>query len=279
MSTVVSIVALLLSVLSTALHIVKNVRVNMAMTNDEALARAKALFGPMAFVKYESLKYQPYMIGALGSIMGRVIAEGQTWEDALSKAEASISDPPKPAPKAEAVAPAEKLTPQDAQAAISIVARLYQLGKYYYPYVQPYLPKGPAMKSFLTSVGSSVLGVIIALVMLYFLGPLVLPSGPQPHPCTCGCEVTGHCVCPNCSVGCGFLPPPQQAPQGQPGQPVQPPVQPSVQPPAKAACTCPCGCDKSGKCLCAPSACKCSCGCANSDKPGESGKCNCGSDK
>src|SRR4051794_9804558 len=31
---------------------------------------------------------------------------------------------------------------------------------------------------------------------------------PMPRRCTCGCEETGQCSCPNCSVGCGFLPAP-----------------------------------------------------------------------
>ena len=36
---------------------------------------------------------------------------------------------------------------------------------------------------------------------------IAAPDGPPvPHRCTCGCEVTGQCKCPNCSVGCGFLP-------------------------------------------------------------------------
>jgi hypothetical protein len=30
------------------------------------------------------------------------------------------------------------------------------------------------------------------------------------HRCTCGCEETGQCTCPNCSVGCGFLPAPKK---------------------------------------------------------------------
>lgn len=41
--------------------------------------------------------------------------------------------------------------------------------------------------------------------------PPQLPVDPspiataQPHRCTCGCETTGQCKCPNCSVGCGFI--------------------------------------------------------------------------
>jgi hypothetical protein len=31
------------------------------------------------------------------------------------------------------------------------------------------------------------------------------------HPCTCGCDQTGQCTCPNCNAGCGFTPAPAQA--------------------------------------------------------------------
>jgi hypothetical protein len=34
------------------------------------------------------------------------------------------------------------------------------------------------------------------------------PKGDKTGPCQCGCEKTGQCLCPNCSVGCGFLPEP-----------------------------------------------------------------------
>jgi len=27
---------------------------------------------------------------------------------------------------------------------------------------------------------------------------------PKAHPCVCGCDLTGSCVCPSCNVGCGF---------------------------------------------------------------------------
>ena len=38
------------------------------------------------------------------------------------------------------------------------------------------------------------------------------PAVPgKPGPCQCGCDVTGKCLCPSCSVGCGFLPAPAKS--------------------------------------------------------------------
>src|SRR5690348_11934201 len=69
-----------------------------------------------------------------------------------------------------------------------------------------------------------------------------------PHRCTCGCEVTGQCVCPNCSVGCGFLKPPTGKPPWTP--------EPVVS--GKGGVYCYCGGD--------PAACRCGtvCKCYNS---------------
>jgi hypothetical protein len=51
----------------------------------------------------------------------------------------------------------------------------------------------------------------------------------QPHPCTCGCEETGKCLCPNCNVGCGF----STAKKKQPGI-IEIPFGPDGKPPHKS---------------------------------------------
>lgn len=45
------------------------------------------------------------------------------------------------------------------------------------------------------------LALVIGCIMLAGCG-----SGPTQvgRPCTCGCDETGSCMCPNCNVGCGF---------------------------------------------------------------------------
>jgi hypothetical protein len=90
-----------------------------------------------------------------------------------------------------------------------------------------------------------------------------------PHPCTCGCEETGMCVCQNCNIGCGFS---------------------AAKTPATAACvqsnlalnTCKCntsckcgttcGCTPAKACSAGCTCCKCAkkCTCANNG-----GKCEC----
>lgn len=56
-------------------------------------------------------------------------------------------------------------------------------------------------------------GLIAAFTVGASVGSLLprhaeaLPPKPGvPGPCTCGCIATGKCDCPNCAVGCGFLP-------------------------------------------------------------------------
>lgn len=56
------------------------------------------------------------------------------------------------------------------------------------------------------------------------------PFVPVPHKCTCGCETTGKCDCPNCSTGCGFIPKKESTKCGITG--------------------CTCGCANDGSCSC-----------------------------
>lgn len=51
----------------------------------------------------------------------------------------------------------------------------------------------------ITCISTLTIGVVV--------GRYVIPSSEKSvgHRCVCGCEETGQCKCPNCSVGCGFI--------------------------------------------------------------------------
>lgn len=61
-----------------------------------------------------------------------------------------------------------------------------------------------------------IVGLIVGILPGAILVPMMrersvhaLPPKPGvPGPCGCGCATTGECLCPSCSVGCGFLPAP-----------------------------------------------------------------------
>jgi hypothetical protein len=66
------------------------------------------------------------------------------------------------------------------------------------------------MKSILLVFLGFVLGFVFMVFLLYGMDKqreAAEAREPIPQRCRCGCEQTGQCKCPNCSVGCGFVVP------------------------------------------------------------------------